>query len=168
MTHCVSPSSCSAILMSQLKRRHLEAVVNGGGWTGTKNHVGIEAKDENSTDWIRSRDQLICTCVGKHLNNQQPVSPEKSDKGQHLRLTLSVLSAAVSGCRCGELIWICLVWAERSTPDGFGVPSHRLNSATGEQKWITQTILLTPSRPAGCPTHWYGRRQAEKRKPPSY
>ena len=43
-----------------------------------------------------------------------------------------------------------LVWAKRSMPDSFGVPSHRFNSATGEQKGITKTIYtdskLTSSR----------------------
>ncbi len=52
-----------------------------------------------------------------------------------------------------ELMWTCLVWAEGSTPDSFWVPNHRFNSATGEQKGITQTIVLTPSRPVGCLTH---------------
>ncbi len=28
-----------------------------------------------------------------------------------------------------ELMWTCLIWAERSTPDNFWVPSHRFNSA---------------------------------------
>ncbi len=39
-------------------------------------------------------------------------------------------------CRCmrGDLMWTCLVWPERSTPDKFWVPSHRFNSVTGEQK----------------------------------
>ncbi len=27
-------------------------------------------------------------------------------------------------CRCGEFVWTHLVWAERSTPDSFWVPSH--------------------------------------------
>ena len=34
----------------------------------------------------------------------------------------------------GDLMWTCLVWAERSTPDNFWVPSYRFNCATGEQK----------------------------------
>ncbi len=46
-----------------------------------------------------------------------------------------------------ELMWTCLVWAERSTPDSFRVPSHRFNSATGEQKGITKTIY-TESEPS--------------------
>ncbi len=46
-----------------------------------------------------------------------------------------------------ELMWTCPVWAERSTPDSFWVPSHRFNSATGEQKLITQTIY-TDFQPA--------------------
>ncbi len=40
------------------------------------------------------------------------------------------------------LMWTCLVWAERTTPDNFWVPSNRFNSATGEQKGIAQTICL--------------------------
>ncbi len=38
------------------------------------------------------------------------------------------------------LMWTCFVWAERSTPDNFWVPSHRFNSATGEQKGIPKTF----------------------------
>ena len=45
--------------------------------------------------------------------------------------------AGVCGCRCGEKI----VWAERSAPDSFWVPDHRLNSATGEQREIIQTNI---------------------------
>ncbi len=45
-----------------------------------------------------------------------------------------------------EFMRTCLVWAERSTPNSFQVPSHRFNSATGERKWITQTIY-TDSEP---------------------
>ncbi len=48
-------------------------------------------------------------------------------------------------------MWTCLVWAERSTPDNFGVPSHRFNSATGEQKGITQTIYTDSERPSRIP-----------------
>ncbi len=56
-------------------------------------------------------------------------------------------------CRCmrGDLMWTCLVWAERSMPGKFLVPSQRFNSATGEQKGITQT--QSPSRAVGCLTH---------------
>ncbi len=73
-----------------------------------------------------------------------------------------VISLTASGfggvyrCMRGGLMWTCLVWAERSTPDNLWVPSHhRFNSATGEQKGITETIILTPSRPVGCLTHQY-------------
>ncbi len=45
-----------------------------------------------------------------------------------------------------ELMWTCLVWAERATSDNFWVPSHRFNSATGEQNGITQTTY-TDSKP---------------------
>ncbi len=50
-------------------------------------------------------------------------------------------------------IWTCLVWAERSTPGSFWVPRHSLNSTTGGQKGITQTITLTLSQPVACLTH---------------
>ncbi len=45
-----------------------------------------------------------------------------------------------------DLSWL----GPRSTHDNFGVPSHRLNFATSEQKGITQTIILTPSRSFCC------------------
>ncbi len=50
-----------------------------------------------------------------------------------------------------ELMWTCLVWAQRSTPNGFWVPSHRFNSATGEQKGITQTIYTDSKPPTQLP-----------------
>ncbi len=59
---------------------------------------------------------------------------------------LTVISATASWTRwCMQvyacvLMWTCLVWAERPTPDSFWVPRHRFNSATGVQKGITQTI----------------------------
>ncbi len=65
----------------------------------------------------------------------------------------SMVHGGVWGCRCGELIWTCFVWAGRSTPNTFGVPSHQLNSATDEQKWITQTIIVTLGMPVGCLTN---------------
>ncbi len=49
------------------------------------------------------------------------------------------------------LMWTCLVWPERSTPDNFRVSSHRFNAATGEQKWITQTIYTEPEPPSRMP-----------------
>ncbi len=51
-----------------------------------------------------------------------------------------------------DLMWTCLVWAERSTPDSScSFPSHRFNSATGEQKGITQTIYTDPEPPSLLP-----------------
>ncbi len=50
-----------------------------------------------------------------------------------------------------ELMWTCLVWAERSTPGSFWAPSHRFNSTTGEQKWITQTIYTDSEPPSRMP-----------------
>ncbi len=53
---------------------------------------------------------------------------------------LMVISPTASRIRCCmqvyacELMWTCLVWAERSTPDSFGVPSRRFNSVTGVRK----------------------------------
>ncbi len=51
-----------------------------------------------------------------------------------------------------ELMWTCLVWAKRSTPDNFWVPSHRFNSATGEQKGITHTIYTDSKPPSRMPS----------------
>ncbi len=51
----------------------------------------------------------------------------------------------------GDLMWTCLVWAEQSTPDNIWVPSDRFNSATGEQKGITQTIYTDPEPPSRLP-----------------
>ncbi len=50
-------------------------------------------------------------------------------------------------------MWTCLVWAERSTPDSLGVPSHRFNSTTGEQKFkgTTQTIYTDSEPPSRLP-----------------
>ncbi len=63
----------------------------------------------------------------------------------------SVVYAGVCRCMRGELMWTCLVWAERSTPDNFEVPSHRFNSATGEQKRITQTVYTDSEPPSRLP-----------------
>ncbi len=49
------------------------------------------------------------------------------------------------------LMWHCLVWVDRSTPDNFGVPSHRFNSATGEQKGIIQIIYTDSELPSRMP-----------------
>ncbi len=69
----------------------------------------------------------------------------------------------------GDLMWICLVWAERSTPDNFWVPSCRFNSATGEQKRITQTIYTDSEPPSRMPNSLVpSATEAEKRKPPSF
>ncbi len=50
-----------------------------------------------------------------------------------------------------ELMWTCLFWTERSTPDSFEVPRRRFNSATGEQKWLTQTIYTDSEPPSRLP-----------------
>ncbi len=63
----------------------------------------------------------------------------------------SLVYVGVCGCRRGDINWTCIVWAERFMPGSFGgakPPTH-----SGEQKGITQTIILTSSRPVGCPYH---------------
>ncbi len=50
-----------------------------------------------------------------------------------------------------ELMWTGLVWDERYTPDSFWVPNHQFNSATGEQKGITQTIYTDSEPPSRLP-----------------
>ncbi len=50
------------------------------------------------------------------------------------------------------LMWTCLVWAERSTPDNFWGPSQRFNSTTGEQKVITKTIYTDSEPPSRMPS----------------
>ncbi len=47
----------------------------------------------------------------------------------HHRLQVGFVGVCM--CMRGDLKWTCLVWAERSTPDNFWVPSHWFNSATG-------------------------------------
>ncbi len=41
-------------------------------------------------------------------------------------------SVVYAGVCVVSLMWTCIVWVEQSTPDNFGVPSLRFNSATGE------------------------------------
>ncbi len=63
-------------------------------------------------------------------------------------------------------MWARLVWAERSTPDNFWVPSHRFHSARGEQRGITQTIYTDSEPPSRLPNALINtKRQVEKRKP---
>ncbi len=77
-------------------------------------------------------------------------------------------------------VWMLIFWvsfgpvlfgSEQSLPNSFWMPSHRLNSATGEQK-ITQLQLHRP-------LHWLpdsqavaelisAKRPAKKRKPPNF
>ncbi len=80
----------------------------------------------------------------------------------HGHITDCKLDSVVYAC---ELMWTCLVWDEQSTPNNFGVPSHWFNSATGDQKGITQTIY-TDSQPDAQLIN--AMRQAEKRKPPIF
>ncbi len=65
-------------------------------------------------------------------------------------VVISPIASSIRWCMqlyACELMWTCLVWAERSTPDSFWMPSHLFNSATSEQKWMTQTIY-TDSEPS--------------------
>ncbi len=62
-------------------------------------------------------------------------------------------SVVYAGVGVVILMWTCLLWAERSTPDNcnFWVPNHRFISATGEQKGITQTIYTDSEPPSRMP-----------------
>ncbi len=51
------------------------------------------------------------------------------------------------------LMWICLVWAERSTPDNFWVPATDSIPPRVSRKESLRPFILTPSRPVGCLTH---------------
>ena len=53
-------------------------------------------------------------------------------------------------------------------PDSFWVASHRFDSATGEQKGITQTIYTDSEPPSQLPNSFNAKRQAEKPKPPTF
>ncbi len=66
-----------------------------------------------------------------------------------------------------ELIWTCLVWAERSMLNSFCVPSHRFNEPQVSRMESLRPFILTPSRLVGCLTH-YAKRQAEKHKACSF
>ncbi len=63
----------------------------------------------------------------------------------------SPTESCIRWCMHGDLMWTSLVWAKRSTVDNFWVPSHRFNSATGEQKGITQTIYTDSEPPSRTP-----------------
>ncbi len=66
----------------------------------------------------------------------------------HGHITDCKLDSGVCRCMLGDLMWAYRVWAERSTPDNFWVPSHRFNSATGEQTGITRTIYTESEPPS--------------------
>ncbi len=71
----------------------------------------------------------------------------------HIYHRLQVGFGSVCRCMRGDLMWTCIVWAERSMPDNFWVPSHRFISTTGEQKESLRPFIPTPSHPVGCLTH---------------
>ncbi len=68
----------------------------------------------------------------------------------------------------GELMWTCLVWAERSSHDSFWVPSHRFNSTTGEQKGITQTIYTDSEPPSRFPNSLMPSANPKNDPPPQF
>ena len=71
--------------------------------------------------------------------------------GFQLPMVISRTAIWIWWCMHCDLMWTCLVWDERSTADNFGVPSHRFNSATGDQKGITQTIYTDSEPPSPMP-----------------
>ncbi len=69
----------------------------------------------------------------------------------------------------GDLMRACLVWAARSSTDNFWVPSHQFNSATGEENERNHSDHLYWLRAAQSYAYLINaKRQAEKRKPPSF
>ncbi len=66
-------------------------------------------------------------------------------------LNIPSVVSAQRGSMPDGVMWTCLVWAEHSMPDNFWVPSHRFNSATGEQKELTQTIYTDSKLPSRMP-----------------
>ncbi len=84
-----------------------------------------------------------------------------------ISLTASWIRWCVQVYAC-EVMWTCLVWAERSTPDSFWMPSHRCNSATGEQKGITQTIYTDSEPPSRFPNSFMPRAKLRRAKPPIF
>ncbi len=69
----------------------------------------------------------------------------------HGHITDCKLDSVVYAGVGGDLMWTCLVMAERSTPDNFWVPNYRFNSTTGEQRGITQTIYTDSEPPSRMP-----------------
>ncbi len=80
----------------------------------------------------------------------------------------SVVYEGVCGCRCGELIWTCPVWAERSTLGNFGMLSRWLNSATGEQKNHSDHYTDPGRAGQSIPKLISANNQDKKRKHPTF
>ncbi len=60
----------------------------------------------------------VCVCISGGRVNKGDITDCKLDL---------VVPVGVCVGRCGELIWTCLIWVERSTPESFWVlklPSH--------------------------------------------
>ncbi len=98
------------------------------------------------------------TCI--HCNYIFCAKAERGGGGHRLKSAFNLLRSyhrlqvgfgGVCICMRGDCMWTCFAWAERSTPDNFLEPSHRFNSATGEQKRITQTIYTDSEPPSRTP-----------------
>ncbi len=76
------------------------------------------------TPWFRDQSKVYTMDQGEGGN--QAYSRLSTTHGHitDCKLDSVVYAGQVYAC---ELMWTCLVWAERSTPDSFGVPSHRFN-----------------------------------------
>ncbi len=101
--------------------------------------------------------------MSQQVHNDQVNIPGKSlwGGGNQAYSRLLNIHGYITDCRLDSvvfagvcvviLMWTCLVWTERSTPDNFWVPSHRFNSATCEHKGITQTIYTDSEPPSRMP-----------------
>ncbi len=140
-------SNPSWILIQRFHRAHL-VWRGGGGLNGSISHMTCSAgpSDFNDKTW--------CYCHSGVYNN---IVLHWTGAGEiSLKLAFIVSSSyhllqlgfgGVRRCMLGD---VCLFGVERSTPNTLGLPSHRRNPATHEQKGITHTIIVTPSWPVGC------------------
>ncbi len=147
-------------LVMVLSKTRLQA--KGNRLLRTKNdsdaHAMVKALLNN---WWLNLSITICTPLIKNTRNSDlsgvhtPPNPTCSRLSTtHGHITDCKLDSVVHAGVCLViLMWTCLVWAEQSTADNFWVPSHRSNSATGEQKGITQTIYTHSEPPCRLLTH---------------
>ncbi len=68
----------------------------------------------------------------------------------------------------GNLMWTCLVWDERSTPDNFACQVTDSIPPQVSRKESLSPFIVTPSRPVGCRNLINAKRQAVKCKPPIF